>query len=172
MPPSHNLFKTACMTALALIAAMAWTPPAPAADAPARAETEANDAPAPQQPEFVYNRLKRRDPFKSFLHLEGDEGSGGGQKLPTRVKEPLEEFELDSLTLVGTMILAGERKAMVQDPLGKGHSLTVGGYMGKHDGKIIAIRPGVVELVEHYFIPFKGLEQRKAVLQMKSEKSP
>lgn len=131
--------------------------------------TAENGAPAPV--DFTYDRAERRDPFKSFLEAAWETAKQSQLNQPLREKEPLEAFELDNLILVGTLLLERRKLAMIQDPTGRGYSLTIGAYMGKHDGRIIDILPGAVALEERYHHPFKGFEVRKTVLQMKSEKN-
>ena len=67
----------------------------------------------------------------------------------TRLKEPLEQFELDELTYKGTMVSSsGEVYGLVQRPDGGIASVKVGNYMGKNDGRIVEITPTQINLIE------------------------
>ncbi len=66
-----------------------------------------------------------------------------------RAKEPLEEFGIDSLQMVGTLkrpegILFG----LIQDPDGGLHRVRVGNFMGRNHGKILMVDPVKVDVIE------------------------
>ena len=67
----------------------------------------------------------------------------------TRLKEPLEQFELNELTYKGTMVSSsGEVYGLDQRPDGGIASVKVGNYMGKNDGRIAEITPTQINLIE------------------------
>ena len=67
----------------------------------------------------------------------------------SRLKEPLEQFELNELTYKGTMASqSGEVYGLVQRPDGSIASVKVGNYMGKNDGRIAQITPTQINLIE------------------------
>jgi type IV pilus assembly protein PilP len=67
---------------------------------------------------------------------------------PNRPRQYLERFPLDSLKLVGTLVVGRRVYALVQDPHGIVHRVTYGNYLGQNDGKIVAIRPNGLVLRE------------------------
>jgi type IV pilus assembly protein PilP len=67
---------------------------------------------------------------------------------PERPRQYLERFPLDSLKLVGILVVAKHVYALVQDPHGIVHRVTYGNYLGQNDGKIVAIRPNGLVLRE------------------------
>ncbi len=100
-----------------------------------------------------------RDPFVSFLEfLPADEG--GKKKEMTeaqlqlareafeRNKEELEQFELDSLRMVGTLENDATLWGIIQDTSGVVHRVQVGNYMGRNNGKIVSIEEDEIALRE------------------------
>lgn len=65
-----------------------------------------------------------------------------------RNKEYLEQFPLDSLTMVGTIDMGGTRYALIRDNDGLVHRVRRGNYMGQNDGRIIKIGPDGLTLRE------------------------
>jgi len=93
-----------------------------------------------------------RDPFASYLKtiaLRGQRLLQAEQsKLANRKREPLEVFDLSTLSLVGIYKMGSKRVAMVQDSQGKGYTVSKGDYMGKNSGRIDKIDDNTVYLVE------------------------
>jgi len=56
-----------------------------------------------------------------------------------RRREPLENYPLDSLTMVGTLFRETEKRAIIQTPEGAVQTAVVGNYLGQNYGKIISI---------------------------------
>ena len=65
-----------------------------------------------------------------------------------RNREELEQFELDSLRMVGTMEDSAEQWGNIVDPDGIVHRVSVGNYMGRNIGKIVNIFSDRIELRE------------------------
>ena len=111
----------------------------------------AQTAPAPSDegiglasgPAFSYNGLDKRDPFRSFLAFETDDGRGAG-RLPTQ------QYEIDQYQLTGIVWGIDRPRALVQDPDGMGHVLELGTYIGKNWGKVTQINSGSVIITEEY----------------------
>jgi type IV pilus assembly protein PilP len=99
----------------------------------------------------------KRDPFTPFYTVEKQEkeklvGSGLTKEQRYEVKdrnrEELEQYELDSLKMVGTMSDKGHKWGLIKDPTGVVHRVEVGNYMGRHIGKITNIFDDKIELRE------------------------
>ena len=105
-----------------------------AKDAPPGEPTPAGDA-----PEWRYNPVGARDPFKSLVEVASEE------KVPMT---PLQKFDLDQFNLVGILDEGGTMKAMVQDPDGNGHFITIDTLIGKNWGKVVRITPETVVVAE------------------------
>lgn len=66
-----------------------------------------------------------------------------------RPREYLERFALDSLTLVGTITRQGRPpEALVEDPTGLVTRVRPGSHLGQHRGRVVAVSPGRVALME------------------------
>lgn len=101
---------------------------------------------------FVYGATAMRSPFDEPVVVSGpDLRPAGDPNLkpdPLRVKDFLESFNLDSLVMVGTLEQSGALWALVRDPNGGIHRVTVGNYIGKNHGKITAATTTQLNLVE------------------------
>lgn len=99
----------------------------------------------------------KRSPFKLFYEKEpesvaDEEGKGLSEEMAREIhhrnREELEQFELDSLDMVGTLRDNDQLWAIIRDPEGVVHRVTVGNYMGRNIGKITDISENKVELRE------------------------
>ncbi len=124
----------------------------------------------------TYDAAQLRDPFtpqSGFAESEREDGEGEEAKAESNVapdkdrpKEPLEEYALDSLEMVGTLMRDGRRWGLVKDPDGTIHRVLPGNYMGQQYGRITAIEPDEIRLVE--IIPARGggWEERDASIAL------
>lgn len=113
---------------------------------------------------FLYVDAGRRDPFANAPKLKAATGALGALIDPRRNREPLEEFPLDSLRLVGTLSIREQRFALVRDPTGVVHRVTVGNYLGQNYGKITMIAESEVGLREIIPDGFGGYLERQATI--------
>ncbi|GAB4270170.1 MAG: pilus assembly protein PilP [Methylomicrobium sp.] len=102
---------------------------------------------------FIYKPDGLRDPFKPTEKEEQDEvldvGTGKGIKPdPTRRKEELEAYSLDTLRMVGTITKDAVLWGLIKAGDGTIHRVTEGNYMGKNHGRIIRIVEDKIELME------------------------
>jgi type IV pilus assembly protein PilP len=102
---------------------------------------------------FVFKPEGLRDPFKSISESEEAEetgvSTGDGIKPDTsRRKEELEAFPLDSLRMVGTVVMKANLWGLVKASDKTIYRVQVGNYMGKNYGKIIRILTDKIELME------------------------
>lgn len=112
--------------------------------------------PIPQMRTFdrvTYEPAGRRDPFTPDRRSAGL--TGAAQQAPTepppdhdRPSEPLEDYPLDGLRMVGTLDMAGERWGLIRDPEGVVHRVRVGNHMGTNYGRIVEINESGIELIE------------------------
>lgn len=92
---------------------------------------------------YVYSPIGKRDPFRSLfdsLQLSRD----------VEQLTELQRFELDQLKLVGIVSRIATPYAMVEDPSGKGHTITRGKLIGKNWGRVSQITPECVVVKEEY----------------------
>jgi type IV pilus assembly protein PilP len=86
------------------------------------------------------------DPFRP-AKLEPDKKSGLFMPDANRRREPLENYGLDTLKMVGVMIKRGEANAIISADKTL-HQVHVGNYMGQNYGKVSAISETEVTLKE------------------------
>lgn len=120
---------------------------------------------------FAYEPGDRRDPFLPLLQSRDQAGAaagGGGAVRPDvdRPREPLEEFPLDSLRMVGTISMQKRAFALIRAPDGVVHRVSVGDHMGQNYGKITAVSEAEVVLMEIIPDGFGGWMQRPATVAL------
>jgi type IV pilus assembly protein PilP len=98
---------------------------------------------------FAYEPGARRDPFVPDPDITG---TATASPIPPseahRRLEPLEEFPLDSLRMVGTLKVQGTLWALIRDGQGMVHRVTLGNHLGKNYGEILAIHDTDVRIRE------------------------
>lgn len=103
-------------------------------------------------PIYVYEAGELRDPFEESAFVEQQVEvaiEGSGIRPPERdTKEPLEEYPLDVLRMVGTLEQSTTMWALIKDGEGSIHRVKTGNYMGKNYGKILSINEHKVEILE------------------------
>jgi len=117
---------------------------------------------------FVYKPQGLQDPFarqQQDVAAAGIPGDGPRPD-PNRRKEFLERFPLDTLSMVGTMRQDNEVWGLVQDTEGVVHRISEGNYMGQNHGRIAAVLPDRVILVELLPDGGGGWLEREATLQL------
>jgi type IV pilus assembly protein PilP len=113
-----------------------------------------------------------RDPFlSSFEKNRLDEAirMKNRKRLPSnkRNREALEEFDLSSLSLVGTFKKAGKTwVASVQDAAGQSYTVRPGNYIGKRGGRIEKIDSQTIYLVEKMMNPAGEIVDRQVTLTL------
>lgn len=101
---------------------------------------------------FAYRPDDRRSPFEDSQALEElveeERPTSDLAPDPTRPKQELERFPLDSLRMVGTLDQNDELWALIRSNDGILHRVTVNDYMGKDHGRITRISEDEVQLTE------------------------
>lgn len=116
---------------------------------------------------FTYNAGDRRDPFETSLitREQRNASEGSGIRPDTnRNKEPLEEFPMDSLRMVGTIKLANRTYALIKAPDNVIHRVSTGDHMGQNYGKVSQVTEAEVEMMEIVPDGFGGWMNRPARL--------
>jgi type IV pilus assembly protein PilP len=114
---------------------------------------------------FTYEAGERRDPFtKSGQPLAAS--VVGPRPDLNRNKEPLEEFPLDALRMVGTITLPGGVFALVRAPDNVVHRVTIKNHMGQNYGQIVGVSESEISLLELVPDGFGGWVQRPASLAL------
>lgn len=102
---------------------------------------------------FVFNPEGLRDPFQAVERVEQDDLTGvaegsGIRPDSTRRKEELEGYSLDTLRMVGTVMMDNGRWALIKANDGTIHRIQKGNHMGRNYGEIIQILDDRIELME------------------------
>ncbi len=129
--------------------------------------------PLPQvepQESFTYDAQSLTNPFLS-LNLRETESlvrstDDNAVFQPERRREPLEQFPLDAMSMVGTLFQDGHAWVLIGTPDGGMHRITQGNYLGQQNGKIIDITEQKVLLREVVKGPSGQWEERKATLTL------
>jgi len=101
-------------------------------------------------PTFTYNAANLRSPFSRQVKVDlaGQRyGSRNVRPDTDRVKQYLEGFNIEQFEMVGTMSNAAGAFALLRGAGGV-HRLKVGDYLGRNDGRIVAISGSQVDVVE------------------------
>jgi type IV pilus assembly protein PilP len=100
-----------------------------------------------QEP-FRYSAMNLADPF-SAGNLK-PQARGGRELRPDRGrrKEPLEDYPLDSLKMVGTLMRGKQAWAVVQAPDGTVHRAKIGDHLGQNFGMVTKITEEKIDLIE------------------------
>ena len=101
-------------------------------------------------PTFTYSAANLRSPFSRQVRIDlagQNHGSRNVKPDPTRAKQYLEGFNIEQFEMVGTISNAGGSFALLRGAGGV-HRLKVGDYLGRNDGRIVAISGSQVDVVE------------------------
>jgi type IV pilus assembly protein PilP len=101
------------------------------------------------QETFIYNSANLSDPFASLnLRPQGQKSASGPRPDPNRRKEPLEDYPLDSLKMVGTLMRGKQIWAIIQAPDGTVYRAQKGDHLGQNSGMISKISEDKIDLIE------------------------
>lgn len=113
---------------------------------------------------FTYTAESLADPFAPFNLKPQGPGGSGPRPEPGRRKEPLEEYPLDALRMVGTLTRRNQSWVVIQAPNGAVHRAKVGDHMGQNFGRVTKITEEKVDLVELIQNPVGDWVEREAKL--------
>lgn len=109
---------------------------------------------------FPFIAEQVRDPFTRAPHEEEDaarqQQCSASPPDPSRPKEPLEAYELDALRMVGTVKVGRELWGLIKAKDDTIHRVRAGSYMGRRFGRVVAVKPDGIDLIEN-------VEQRPCV---------
>lgn len=125
----------------------------------------------PYEP-YTYRPNDRREPFTPTLPSGERNGEGSTSDIrpdENRPRETLERYPLDSLRMKGTLSVGGTLYALIQDPEGIVHRVTLGNHMGQNYGEITAITPSEIQLLEIVPNGLGGYMKRSADIALSEE---
>jgi type IV pilus assembly protein PilP len=118
----------------------------------AREPNPIDPIPESERPDaFLYEPDGRRDPFvpenprADSLPVTAERGNAAD---PLRRKEELEQYALDSLTMVGTLQQGERIWALIAAPAGQLYRVSTGNYLGRNNGRITGVTEDGIELIE------------------------
>ncbi len=119
---------------------------------------------------FVYDDQGKRDPFAPGVSAnQAQQQQNGPHPDQDRPRQPLEQFALDSLKMVGTIGAGNHIVALIQDPGKKIHRVRVNQYMGQNYGRVTGIDEDQVKLVELVPNGNGGWMERKASIALSTQ---
>ncbi len=108
-----------------------------------------------------------RSPFVPDTPQVATSGAGGGIRPDSdRSREFLENFSLDTLSMVGTLYIGETMYGLVQTNDGLIHRVVPGNYMGQNDGRITDITESEISLVEIISDGIGGYIERDAAVSL------
>ncbi|NWA00372.1 type 4a pilus biogenesis lipoprotein PilP [Pseudomonas gingeri] len=99
---------------------------------------------------FTYNASSLRSPFQPPVKIDlvnRQKGSHEVKPDPNRTRQFLEGFNIEQFEMVGTLSNASGTYALLRGAGGV-HRLKVGDYLGRNEGRIVAITDSQVEVIE------------------------
>jgi len=103
----------------------------------------------PYEP-FDYVAMNMRSPFErpqNVVEIDID-FTPDAKPAVDRAKQPLEEFQIDALKLVGGLAKDENIWGLVLDPNGRVHRVSVGDYLGVNNGRITEVDESYIAFVE------------------------
>lgn len=108
-----------------------------------------------------------RSPFVPDTPQVATSGAGGGIRPDSdRSREFLENFSLDTLSMVGTLYIGETMFGLVQTNDGLIHRVVPGNYIGQNDGRINDITESEIKLVEIISDGIGGYIERDAAVTL------
>ena len=104
---------------------------------------------------FAYDPIGKRDPFRSFVLDRLKE-------LEQATKGPLEQFDLNQLTVLGVVWETERRRALVADPSGQAYVVSEGDPIGTNEGMVVRIDDNLM-LVRETYVDHMGEQTEKQV---------
>jgi len=117
----------------------------------ARPKGQIEPLPQPEPYEnFTYSASALRSPFQPPVKIDLVKREKGSKEIKpdeTRVKQFLEGFNIELFEMVGTLANDNGSFALVSGAGGV-HRVKVGDYLGRNDGRIVAIDSAKIDVVE------------------------
>lgn len=97
---------------------------------------------------FQYMANQARSPFVPDTPEVSEQAPTGPAPVKNRNKEYLEQFPLDTLSMVGTLEREGQTFGLVQTKDGLVHRVLPGNYVGQNEGRIVTVGDAEIEVEE------------------------
>lgn len=109
----------------------------------------------------TYQKEATRTPFEENINETGPQKS--------QSNNPINAYPINLLRFVGTVTQGEKTWAYVMTPDNKVYQITIGDRIGNHDGKVVKINSGTIEVIEQSGDEEKQGAQRIVTLQLKDE---
>ena len=120
---------------------------------------------------FTYDAYRLRSPFDRpvSVAIQQQQRSASNNVKPdlARQKERLEQYDLSTLSMVGTLRKNGTLWALISDPDGSIDRIREGNYIGRNHGKVIDLDDNKIELLE-IVASGTGWLERPNILELKT----
>ena len=120
---------------------------------------------------FTYSATSLRSPFQKPIEVTEITRLSMATNVkpdPNRPKEFLEQFPLDSLSMVGSLEQGGTLWALIQDEDGGVHRVKKGNYLGRNNGKIVEATDSFVSVLEIVPNGVDGWIERPRTIKLKT----
>ncbi len=120
---------------------------------------------------FTYSASALRSPFEKpveVTEITRLRMASNVKPDPNRTKEYLEQFTLDSLSMVGTLQQADTLWALLQDEEGGVHRIKLGNYIGRNHGRIVESTETYVSVIEIVPNGVDGWVERPRTIKLKT----
>src|SRR5688572_30345068 len=114
---------------------------------------------------FAYNAASMRSPFVPTAPTRSDVANAVRPD-SKRTREFLEQFPLDTMSMVGTLQLQGKNFGLVQGKDGLVHRVLPGNFVGQNDGRIVGISSTRISIIEIVPDGLGGYIERPAALAL------
>lgn len=135
-----------------------------------KARKTSNIEPIPQIKQFdafTYLPTDRRDPFIPVeARNQAQQSASALRPNMRRNREPLEEFPVDSLRMLGMVTSQDRHYALIKAPDGVVHRVGVGEHLGQNYGEVVRVTESEVGLKEIVADGFGGWVERPAKLAL------
>lgn len=120
---------------------------------------------------FTYSAQDLRDPFVSHVDITENtvEEKNSLQPETRRLKQHLETFPLDTLSMVGTLEQLENSWGLIKDPQNIVHRVKTGNYLGQNEGRIVEITETKIHLIEIVTDGVGGYVERDASIAIGNE---
>ncbi|WP_404439614.1 type 4a pilus biogenesis lipoprotein PilP [Stutzerimonas chloritidismutans] len=99
---------------------------------------------------FTYSAASLRHPFQPPMKIDLAQRQKGSKDIrpdETRIKQFLEEFNIENFVMVGTLANGAGNYALIKGGDGV-HRVKVGDYLGRNHGRIVEISEAEVDVLE------------------------
>jgi type IV pilus assembly protein PilP len=114
---------------------------------------------------FTYAASSLRSPFIPSAPARSDV-TNAVRPDAKRPREFLEQFPIDTMTMVGTLQLQGRTYGLIQGKDGLVHRVLPGNYIGQNDGRVLSIAPTKISIIEIIPDGVGGYIERPAALAL------